>query len=272
MKRLLVLGMAFTVCSIGAVAQPSAAGASLGTVTMGASASPTPVSLTAFSGVSVSFGFDASYSGGFNPVPTQLVFHFDNDVAFDTTGLTQCSPSSILGQSTAQAIVTCGGAKVGSGNATYNAGTYPAVITAFNGMQSGGHDTLLLHDDIDNELLTEEIVGVIGPSSRGGDFGTQIDFAIPPTPGFALTHLATSLDNLEPYPGHHYVSARCSDLDRTLNFAADFTYNDASTRSALATQSCPATGERAAALKKCKKKHSKKARKKCRKKAKELPV
>jgi hypothetical protein len=35
---------------------------------------------------------------------------------------------------------------------------------------------------------------------------------------------------------------------------------------------CPATGQRAAALKKCKKKHSKKARKKCRKKARQLPV
>src|SRR5262249_12701927 len=34
----------------------------------------------------------------------------------------------------------------------------------------------------------------------------------------------------------------------------------------------PATGQRAAALKKCKKKHSAKARKKCRKKAKLLPV
>jgi hypothetical protein len=35
---------------------------------------------------------------------------------------------------------------------------------------------------------------------------------------------------------------------------------------------CPATGQRAAALKKCKKKHSAHARKKCRKKAKLLPL
>jgi hypothetical protein len=272
MRRLLVLGMAFAVCSTGAVAQPAIAGASVSTATMGATASPTPNSLTTFSGVSLAFGFDASYSGGFNPVPTNARFHFDNDVAFDTTGLPQCSPASILGQSTAQAIVTCGGAKVGSGSATYNAGAYPAVVTAFNGTQSGGHDTLLLHDDINNEMLTEELVGVIGPSSRGGDLGTQIDFNVPPTPGVAVTHLTTTLDSLEPAVGHHYVSARCSDLDRTLNFAADFTYSDASTRSALATQSCPATGQRAAALKKCKKKHAKKARKKCRKKAEQLPV
>jgi hypothetical protein len=34
----------------------------------------------------------------------------------------------------------------------------------------------------------------------------------------------------------------------------------------------PPTGRRAAALKKCKKKHSKKSRKRCRKKAQKLPV
>jgi hypothetical protein len=39
-----------------------------------------------------------------------------------------------------------------------------------------------------------------------------------------------------------------------------------------ATRESPATGRRAAALKKCKKKHSQKKRKKCRKKAKRLPV
>jgi hypothetical protein len=121
-------------------------------------------------------------------------------------------------------------------------------------------------------MLSINLVGVIGPSSRGGDFGTQVDFLVPVTPGFAVTHLAVALDNLEPAPGHHYVSARCSDLDRVLNYAADFAYDDASARSALAGQACPATGERAEALKKCKKKHSKKARKRCRKKARQLPV
>jgi hypothetical protein len=271
MRRLL-LGMAFAVCSTGAVALSAAAAASVSTVTMGASASPTPDSLTTFSGVSLSFGLDASYSGGFNPVPTHVKFHFDNDVAFDTTGLPQCAPSAIIGMTTAQAIAACGSAKVGSGSASYNAGAFNAVITAFNGIPSGGHDRLLLHDDINNGTVIEVLVGDIGPSSLGGDFGTQIDFAIPVTPGVALTHLATSLDNLEPVPGHHYVSARCSDLDRVLNFAADFTYNDASTRTAAATQACPPTGQRAAALKKCKKKHSKKARKKCRNKAQQLPV
>jgi hypothetical protein len=37
-------------------------------------------------------------------------------------------------------------------------------------------------------------------------------------------------------------------------------------------QPTPATGQRAAALKKCKHKHSKKKRRKCRKKAKLLPL
>jgi hypothetical protein len=46
----------------------------------------------------------------------------------------------------------------------------------------------------------------------------------------------------------------------------------ASGRLGLTDSAAAPTGQRAAALKKCKKKHSKKARKKCKKKAKRLPV
>jgi hypothetical protein len=69
------------------------------------------------------------------------------------------------------------------------------------------------------------------------------------------------------------------EADADHDFFGDETQDQCPT-DATTTGPCPAsaapltgpTGQRAAALKKCKKKHSKKARKRCRKKAKKLPV
>jgi hypothetical protein len=273
MKHRLRLRAALVVAVLGLVALPSAATASVTSFTTSGSLSPAPPDAT-ITGVSLSFGFDAGYTGGFSPVPKQTVFHFDNDIAFDPTGLATCSPASIAGMTTAGALAACPGARVGSGTVAYNGGaTINGVITAFNGTPSSGHPTVLAHIDINSGAIIVVIPGVIGTSTRGGDFGSQIDFGLwPNTPGVAATHFGITLDNIEPAAGHHYVSARCGDADRTFNFGSDVTFYDLSSRSASATQSCGPTGLRAAALKKCKKKHSKKARKKCRKKAKLLPV
>ena len=239
---------------------------------MGGSASPVPTSLTTSSGVSLSFGFDAPYTGGFNPVPRVTTFHFDNDISFDTTGIPQCPLASIANQTRADALSACPGSVVGSGNAQFNAGSFTAVLDAFNGQPSGGEATIYVHISLNNDTVDYAVVGPLAPSTRGGDFGTELDLVWPNTPGIAPTHFAVTLDNLQPAPGHNYVSARCSDLDRVLNYAGDFTYYDSTTVAPSATQSCTPTGQRAAALKKCKKKQSKKARKKCRKKAQLLPV
>jgi hypothetical protein len=262
---------------LGLVAFPATAGATVGTVTMSGGVNPAPIDATS-SGVSLSFGFDATYSGGFDPVPSSTDFHFDNDIGFDTPGEPQCAPASITNVSTATALSVCGAAKVGGGSVLYNSGALSGVVTAFNGTPSGGHDRILIHIEIPAGPMYLLLTGELGPSSRGGDYGTQINITDwPHTSGLAATHFAVTLDNLEPTDGHHYVSARCGDSDRLLDFAADLSYWDASTRAATITQACasipPAvTGERAKALKKCKKKHSKKARKKCRKKARRLPA
>jgi hypothetical protein len=267
---------------LGIVAMPSRAGATVNSVSASGAVNPAPASATS-SGVSLSFGFDTTYTGGFSPVPSGSDFHFDSDIAFDTTGLPQCDPASITNMSTAQAMAICGAAKVGSGTALYNAGAISAVVTAFNGTPSGGSDRVLIHIEVPSGPLYLLLVGELGPSSRGAPFGTQIKVPTtswPNTPGFAVTHFALTLDNLEGSPGHHYVSARCTQPTRSLSFAVDFTYWDASTNAATTTQSCAptgATGQRAAALKKCKKrahKHhwSHKRLKKCKKMARLLPV
>jgi hypothetical protein len=79
-----------------------------------------------------------------------------------------------------------------------------------------------------------------------------------------------SSNTFNPYGIQLDISARLepdADHDGYGDETQDQCPTNASTQGA-----CPATGQRAAALAKCKKKHSKKARKKCRKKANLLPV
>jgi len=266
---------------LSALVLPGAAGATVGSVAMSGSVSPAPVS-AASTPVSLSLSYDATYSTGFTPGVQRFTFHLDNDLTFDTTGIPQCSLASITNATRAAALAACPGSVVGSGNTQWlgGGGSLNGVIDAFNGQPSSGSATIYLHDAIYNTLNQEAVdatsVAVLSPSPLGGDYGTQISFPWPPV-GLGTTHLAVTLDNLEPTPGHHFWSAACGDADRVINFAGDFTYNDATTRSATATQACGSTGERASALKSCKKrahKHawSHKHLRKCKKKANLLPV
>jgi hypothetical protein len=260
-----------------ALALPEAADAAITSVTLGASVTPDPVSALSVP-VSLSLTYDAAYAPStYSPGVQRFTFHLDNDIAFDTTGLPECPLASITNFPRASALAACPDSVVGSGVTTWIGGGGPlnGVIDAFNGQPSSGHPTILLHDAIYNTSNMEAVdttsVAELSPSVLGGDFGTQISIPWPPV-GLGTTHLAFTLNNLEPTPGHHYWSAGCGDADRTINYAGDFTYNDSSVRSATATQPCTPTGRRAAALKKCKKKHSRAKRRKCRKRANRLPV
>lgn len=105
----------------------------------------------------------------------------------------------------------------------------------------------------------------------------------------AFTGAANLPDRTTPFPGvlpkttalRRSIAPNCATLleaaDDTNNAATDFAgvARDPTPNSTLPLEKlCPAnaTGKRAAALKKCKKKKSKKARKKCRKRARKLPV
>ena len=235
------LALALVTGLICAIAAPTSAPAAITSQTITAAATPSTQDQTAFSGVSLSLTEDQTYTGGFQPVLTQIVYHLDNDFAFDTTGLPQCPLSSINGQTRANAIAACPGSVVGSGSGVINGGALTAVVTVFNGQPSGGSPTIYLHLSVANDAVIEVLVGTLGPSARGGDFGTQISIPIPNT-GTTLTHLNFTLDNLEPAPGHHYVSARCNDPDHLWNFIADFTYLDSSTGSASASEVCQLPG------------------------------
>ena len=252
---------------------PAAAGATVTSHTMAVKVTPTSQDYTSFGGVSLRIDFDTAYSS--LPGPPGLreaVIHLDDDFIFDTSGLAQCDPSQLNAKPTAAAMAACPGAQVGSGSAALNNGVIPGVVTVFNGTPESGKPRLLLHIDLDSGALIVVLAGSISPSSLGGDFGSQLDFQFPNFGGLEFTHLDFTLDNLMPLPGHHYLAARCHDLDQTWNFASTFSflYGGNQVFSPSSSQACqrPPTGLRAAAIKRCKKRYPPgKKRQKCIKRA-----
>jgi hypothetical protein len=256
---------------------PTAASAAATGVTLTASASPTTQSAVDRGGVNLDLGFSASYDNfATSQSLREAVFHLDDDFAFDATGLTTCPLPSIQGKFHDQAVAACPNSIVGSGTVEVNGGAITGVVDAFH----GGGTLVYLQVDVGPGDVNLTLIGTLGASTRGGDFGTQLDLTnIPNTPGLVFTQFDLSFPNQEPSPGHHYVSARC-EADQVWDFASDFEFYDSSTFMASTTTPCQSvrpTGQRAAALRKCKKKAkkkdwTKKKLRKCKKNARELPV
>jgi hypothetical protein len=95
--------------------------------------------------------------------------------------------------------------------------------------------------------------------------GDVLGVSTPVGPNNAGCTFAVAGDNSYLYHAGNLADGESGDFDRTLALP-DRRLNVSAELSGIVT------GERAAALKKCKKKHSAKKRKKCRKKAKSLPV
>ena len=210
--------------------------------TVDATASSFTQSPTVPHGVSLQLNMNTTWD---SPTPTPLhkmgVFHLDNDFSIDTTGLAACDSTTVQGKTTAGAIAACPGALVGSGSLTLTSGGLTGVVTVFNGPPSGSDPTIVAHVDIANGTFVLVVPGLIQASSRGGDFGKQISMGpFPNISGIGISHLGVTFNNIEPSPGHHYISATCSDPDHTWNYLVDFTYFDDSTLSVPDTQTCVA--------------------------------
>jgi hypothetical protein len=269
-----------------------AARAAVTSQTITGNASPTAQRQTVPGAASLNVTFDIGYDSMFTPNLNEAILHFDNDFSFDPSGFSECNLATIQTVPEATARANCPNSVVGTGDLVVKSGdgssTLTGTIAAFNGQPSGGHPAVYLHTDVFSNgsyAFSTALPGSLVPSSRSGDYGTALDFSIPAT-GTSVTHFNLTFLNQAP-GGHPYVSARCADPDHIWNFAADLNFSDASTASASASQPCqvlpdpPAastapTGQRDAALKKCKKKykknHNKKKFKKCKKKAKKLPI
>jgi hypothetical protein len=181
--------------------------------------------------------WDTTYNPAAFPTSQTLqdaTIHFDNEFAFDTTGIAQCPPASLTGTTTAAAIAACPTAVLGTGgNATLTGGSMgslsiPAVVTSFNAVPSGSDPQVLLHIKTGPPATaTPPLIatGTIGPSTRGGEF-TQISFFFPDTSsaGITTTHMDARFGEVSGAPGHYFYSARCPDTDNLWDYHGDFTF------------------------------------------------
>jgi hypothetical protein len=279
MGRNLLRGALSAATALGAVLViAQAAAANVGGQTVSGSANPASQHASASSPASLDLSMTETYDDSFSPSLQNAVFHLDNDFTFDTTGFTQCQQAAIQFKFHAAAVAACPNSVVGSGTFQVNDGAVQGIIDIFSGGPPGGTPLLYLNFDVGPSATSFVVPANFGPSSRGGDFGTQMAVGtFPNTPGLGFTRMDLHFPN-PASAGSHLVNARCQ-ADQRWDLAADFSYYMGAVGAASGSSSCSSipdaatkTGKRAAALKKCKKKRSKKARSKCRKKAKKLPA
>jgi hypothetical protein len=172
---------------------------------------------------------------------TRAQIFIDDEIAFFNRGLKTCTVSQINGKSTSAAKAACGRAQVGGGSASANVGgiTVPVTVTAFN----GPNRTLLLHSA---PSIGSPVVLVGRLRSASGDYGIKLDVSIPPLAGGVgvLITFKTKLNKKYTFRGKRrsFLSAKCGDGNRKLNYKAVFTYGDGSTARATDTQSCSVRG------------------------------
>ena len=181
------------------------------------------------------------------------------DYAFVPPAAT-CNPTQLAGTTTAQALALCGPAQVGSGTATLcnplvgcsatPGGGIPAVVTAFNGVPSGGHPQLILHTKpggLAGATPATVLTGVLIPSPAGPQYGQRLSVTVPDTSsaGADLVDFDTTINKIVTRKANKkkhkaakfYINAKCS--SRSWAFQETTTYNaGGGTASASATVPC----------------------------------
>jgi hypothetical protein len=143
-----------------------------------------PVSL----GVQTEGTYDNLTPGGPAGAPSSHVeratIHFTEDLAYNGGTTTPCTKATINSLDTAGAKAACPNSIYGQGSAKLNGvlGPADAVVTAFRGATP---NELLLHARAGPPLppTTTVLVGTVGPSPKGGEFGQQLDVKVDPIAG-----------------------------------------------------------------------------------------
>jgi hypothetical protein len=203
------------------------------TVTVGASKQDAKLRGPADINVTV----DTDLPAGTNVFQTaqQTVLTFDGDFDLGNTAkYPTCDPAVLAGTTTAGAAAACGpgsgkNSQVGSGNSTVcgvlfgcAGGQIPGVVTAFNGIPSGGNPQIILHNRIGPPInVTTVLQGVLS--------GSTLTVSVPDTSatGNHLTHFFTGVPILKTGTGVaasaakkkkkkkaapiYYITAKCSD-------------------------------------------------------------
>jgi hypothetical protein len=160
---------------------------------------------------------------------SQTVVDFDKDFKFTPGRLATCNATNLAGTTTAQAQAACPGSQVGTGAATLCSaaggcaatpgGGIQGVVTAFNGVPSGGSPTIVLHARFGPPANTTTVLtGVIGTSPLGPPYGKRLTVTVPDTAltGLHLTHFQTAISKLKTVkgkkgkPSKFYIMAKCS--------------------------------------------------------------
>ena len=173
---------------------------------------------------------------------------FDDDMTFFTRGIATCQESELTQTTTAQAKARCGSAQVGAGAATIGLGgsndpgaSTPAVVTAFNGKPKNGKPVILLHSRANAFGTTAVLVGVLNKLGPAGDFGWRLDVKIPELAfGSAITRFQVKVQKRFRFRGKRrsYVSGRCGDRNKRLNYKGTFTFNGSPAKTAVDAQPC----------------------------------
>ena len=196
-------------------------------------------------------------------------FHLDRDFVINTGTLKTCNPTALVGTTTDTAKSTaCPGTQVGQGDASLcssaagcgaGPGVVPAVVTAFNGVKSGGNPVLLLHTKPGGIAVNTPpsiLTGTLVNSNIGNPYGKMLSTIVPDTAatGLHLTNFHVVLNKLKSGTGKSasvakkkkkkkkkknlfYISAKCS--DKTWNFKETTYYRaGGATQTAESTQAC----------------------------------
>jgi hypothetical protein len=122
--------------------------------------------------------------------------YFPKDWKFQTRGLNTCDKATLAGTTTEQARASvCGPAEVGNGESTVKSLiTATGVVTAFNGVPSGGRPTILLHNRVGAPLNNTTVLeGILQPSDDPA-YGTMLVVTVPIlASGFVITHFGTTI-------------------------------------------------------------------------------
>jgi hypothetical protein len=196
-------------------------------------------------------------------------FHLDKDISVNAGTLKTCNPSALVGTTTDAAKSTaCPGTQVGQGDANLcsaaagcgaGPGVVPAVVTAFNGVKSGGNPVLLLHTKpggIAAATPPSILTGTLVASNIGGLYGRMLSTIVPDTAatGLHLTNFHVVLNKIKTGTGKaasvskkkkkakkkpiYYLSAKCSG-NKVWDFRESTYYRaGGTTQTATDTQPC----------------------------------
>lgn len=242
-KRLLAIVALATAAALAvavaayAVKSPTLTGPDGNTQNIAVSITPTKLSKTKQSPVTLNVKTETSSTTSPNGVPSpavRAVLDFDNDTRINAKGLPTCDPAKIQSTSTEEALRACRGAQIGSGvaHALLPVGkkvfNVEQTVTAFNGKPQGGHPVILLHTYGTTPVTVTAVLSgpVTNPNKEG--YGPRLDLTIPPFGGGqgALIDFQAKIHKTFKFKGKKvsFVSSTCK--DKKLKSRGQFVFKD----------------------------------------------